>query len=324
MATTTPKSTHHTKSVRSRTVSVTRHATPGHVRPHAVRRLRSVLLTRRRCYGGEQQEGSYAQSAPLHDEYVDWAPELINSVQLIGRAGSDAEMRVLPSGARVAKLNIAVKRPRMPDGAEVPPDWIEIEAWEELALDVCARVSKGTEVSMQGVLRIDKWEDARTGAMRSKPKVRLKSFQLVRPFGAAGEGAGAGEARNNASSSSSPARLRSPGEKYEHLIAHFDEYWDNRLTKRNPRAPDFKHKSTGTGIWVDSAPVAVLERLEELTIARGGDARPTMQMPGVGMGGPSAYAAGAFAGGDAYVADDSRDFGIGDGFGDDDDLDVPF
>ena len=183
MATTTPKSTHHTKLCV--TLRVTRHATPVHVRPHAVRRLRSVLLTRRRCYGGEQQEGSYAQSAPLHDEYVDWAPELINSVQLIGRAGSDAEMRVLPSGARVAKLNIAVKRPRMPDGAEVPPDWIEIEAWEELALDVCARVSKGTEVSMQGVLRIDKWEDARTGAMRSKPKVRLKSFQLVRPFGAA-------------------------------------------------------------------------------------------------------------------------------------------
>lgn len=31
-------------------------------------------------------------------------------------------------------------------------------------------------------------------------------------------------------------------------------FWDNREGKRNPRAPDFKHKETGKGLWVESAP----------------------------------------------------------------------
>ena len=31
-------------------------------------------------------------------------------------------------------------------------------------------------------------------------------------------------------------------------------FWDNRENKRNPRAPDFKHKQTGKGLWMESAP----------------------------------------------------------------------
>ena len=29
------------------------------------------------------------------------------------------------------------------------------------------------------------------------------------------------------------------------------QWWDNRSCKRNPRAPDFKHRVTGKGLWVD-------------------------------------------------------------------------
>jgi hypothetical protein len=31
-------------------------------------------------------------------------------------------------------------------------------------------------------------------------------------------------------------------------------YWDNREGKRNPKAPDFKHKQTGEGLWLNQAP----------------------------------------------------------------------
>lgn len=34
------------------------------------------------------------------------------------------------------------------------------------------------------------------------------------------------------------------------LQSHPDEFWDNRNDKRNPKAPDFKHKNTGIGVWL--------------------------------------------------------------------------
>lgn len=35
------------------------------------------------------------------------------------------------------------------------------------------------------------------------------------------------------------------------------QWWDNREDKRNPRAPDFKHKKTGAGLWLNTKPAHV-------------------------------------------------------------------
>ena len=34
--------------------------------------------------------------------------------------------------------------------------------------------------------------------------------------------------------------------------AHPERFWDNRGDKRNPRSPDFKHRDSGQGLWLDS------------------------------------------------------------------------
>jgi hypothetical protein len=34
------------------------------------------------------------------------------------------------------------------------------------------------------------------------------------------------------------------------IASHPDEWWDNRQNKRNPKAPDYKHKETGMGVWL--------------------------------------------------------------------------
>ena len=49
-------------------------------------------------------------------------------------------------------------------------------------------------------------------------------------------------------------------------------YWDNRLSKRAPRAPDFKHKTSGEGLWISSrdTPARVEGRLGELPPPRPG------------------------------------------------------
>lgn len=48
------------------------------------------------------------------------------------------------------------------------------------------------------------------------------------------------------------ADVRTP----EELLAEFQEYpdrfWDNRDSKLNPRQPDYKHKDSGDGIWMQS------------------------------------------------------------------------
>ncbi|CAI0558273.1 unnamed protein product [Linum tenue] len=44
-----------------------------------------------------------------------------------------------------------------------------------------------------------------------------------------------------------------------------NEWWDNRLDKRNPRAPDFKHKDTGEALWIRrDHPLWVKRQLELL------------------------------------------------------------
>ncbi len=42
------------------------------------------------------------------------------------------------------------------------------------------------------------------------------------------------------------------------------DYYDNRHSKRNPKAPDFKHKATGAALWLNSAPAHVQAKLATL------------------------------------------------------------
>jgi len=34
------------------------------------------------------------------------------------------------------------------------------------------------------------------------------------------------------------------------ILSNPEEWWDNRDNKRNPKAPDYKHKDTGMGVWL--------------------------------------------------------------------------
>lgn len=47
----------------------------------------------------------------------------------------------------------------------------------------------------------------------------------------------------------------------EELIAHPERFFDNRQDKRNPKAPDYKRKISGDGIWTDKLGDDVLARI---------------------------------------------------------------
>lgn len=53
-------------------------------------------------------------------------------------------------------------------------------------------------------------------------------------------------------------------DSWKDLLENPDKWWDNRATKLNQKAPDFKHKNTGIGLWVDNSPDWVLSQLPPL------------------------------------------------------------
>ncbi|KAK6140198.1 hypothetical protein DH2020_025996 [Rehmannia glutinosa] len=50
-------------------------------------------------------------------------------------------------------------------------------------------------------------------------------------------------------------------ETWKNLVENPDKWWDNRTNKRNPKAPDFKHKETGEVLWLNRSPVWALSKL---------------------------------------------------------------
>nr|GLL24859.1 protein OSB2, chloroplastic-like [Ipomoea trifida] len=56
-------------------------------------------------------------------------------------------------------------------------------------------------------------------------------------------------------------------EKEEHwksLVENPDKWWDNRLSKRNEKYPDFKNKESGEALWLNSAPDWAIPKLPPL------------------------------------------------------------
>lgn len=68
------------------------------------------------------------------------------------------------------------------------------------------------------------------------------------------------------------AQQLSGEQKWALFFGDPSSYWDNRLSKRAPRAPDFKHKTSGEGLWISSrdTPAWVEGRLGELPPPRPG------------------------------------------------------
>ncbi|MCA2655949.1 single-stranded DNA-binding protein [Microcystis sp. M061S2] len=100
---------------------------------------------------------------------------IINSVTLVGRAGSNPETRYFESGSIVTKVNVAVRRP----GKNQDPDWFPVEAWGKQAEVLANYVTKGDQVGVIGELRFDRWTDKSTQQERIKPVVRAIRIELL-------------------------------------------------------------------------------------------------------------------------------------------------
>lgn len=87
----------------------------------------------------------------------------INVVTLIGRVGTEPEMKYFDSGKVRCNLTLAVNR-RGKDGEHT--DWFNLELWGKTAQVAGDYVHKGKQIAVKGSLKIDTWNDMKSGAPR--------------------------------------------------------------------------------------------------------------------------------------------------------------
>lgn len=108
----------------------------------------------------------------------------VNKVVLIGRLTRDPEIKDLQSGSTVCQFSLAVNgRKKDRDGQYVDdPCFLDCEAWNgqsnKLADNIDKYCKKGSQVYVEGSLKLDQWED-KDGGKRQKLKVVVRECQFL-------------------------------------------------------------------------------------------------------------------------------------------------
>lgn len=110
----------------------------------------------------------------------------LNKVMLIGRCTRDLEFHAFSNGGRVAKIGFAVSnRKKQGDQWVDDPVFLDCECFNgngnfKLA-DTLEKlgVGKGSQLFIEGKLKLDSWDDKTSGQKRSKIKVVVENFQLL-------------------------------------------------------------------------------------------------------------------------------------------------
>ena len=110
----------------------------------------------------------------------------INKVELLGRVGTDPEMRYTPGGTAVTNLRLATDRYRK--DAEDETDWHTVVVWSATAEAVNQYVAKGQRIYVAGRLVQNTWQ-TEDGQPRSRTEVHAN--EVVFLDGGNGNGNGA-------------------------------------------------------------------------------------------------------------------------------------
>ena len=104
--------------------------------------------------------------------------DLFNSVDLVGRAGQDPELRYFESGAAKAEVNIAVDRGKSKDGSKIT-DWFKIVFWGRQAEIAGEYVKKGSLIGVEGQIDFNSWVDSTSGEKRGMFLVTADRLRLI-------------------------------------------------------------------------------------------------------------------------------------------------
>lgn len=104
-----------------------------------------------------------------------------NKVILMGNLTRDPELKYLPSGKAVARIGLAVNRKWTSESGEKKEEvtFVDVDAFGRTAENVGQYMRKGSALMVEGRLRLDQWDDKKTGEKRSKLGVVADSVQFL-------------------------------------------------------------------------------------------------------------------------------------------------
>ncbi|KAJ7532581.1 hypothetical protein O6H91_13G010900 [Diphasiastrum complanatum] len=184
-------------------------------------------------------------------EEIPWQKNLVNNVNLIGLLGKDPEIKYFDTGRICARSSLAVRKSSDFDES---PSWFILEFWNELAEVAAHHLKKGHKIHVAGRVVVDivGGEDQ---VSKTYVKVIVSNLNYI-----------------DLPKEGKPKRMGSEDQKLstEKLWQAFflspGEWWDNRNKKKNPKSPDFKHRSSGEALWIEgwNTPSWVNSQLEAL------------------------------------------------------------
>ena len=106
----------------------------------------------------------------------------IADVKMIGRLVRNAEIKVLPSGTKMAEASIAINRNRKNKSGEweTETDYFDLVAWKEIADYMISNTKKGMLVQVDGRLKNRSW-DTKDGQKRTIIEVMVNSISPIEP-----------------------------------------------------------------------------------------------------------------------------------------------
>jgi single-strand DNA-binding protein len=137
----------------------------------------------------------------------------VNKVILLGRIGSDPEVRSLPNGAKVANFSIATSdNYTNKEGVRVEQtEWHRIELWDNLANIAEQYVRKGEQLYVEGRIRTEEYTD-KDGIARKAVKIRGTAMTLVSSKPVGGDNS---EAAPQAAPRPAPAPAPAPAPEFD-------------------------------------------------------------------------------------------------------------
>jgi single-strand DNA-binding protein len=104
-----------------------------------------------------------------------------NKVILLGNLTRTPELRTLPKGTSICQFGLAVNRSFKTEAGENREEvtFVDLEAWGKTAEIIAKHLAKGRAAMFEGRLKLDTWEDKKTGEKRSKLKVVVESFRFI-------------------------------------------------------------------------------------------------------------------------------------------------
>lgn len=132
-----------------------------------------------------------------------------NRVILIGNLTRDPELRYTPSGTAVTEIGLAVNDRRKTANGEWVDEttFVDVTLWARQAEVASEYLSKGSNVMIEGRLKLDSWET--DGQKRSKLRVVGERMQMLGARQGSGGGGGSG------SGGPSRGRPRDDASQYE-------------------------------------------------------------------------------------------------------------